>query len=379
MSKPLLMNQNYVNADTLYDQSYSSQIAAAPATNVQDKIRRTKVWRSAGYFLITSANKSIVFRESVGVDLTASIVEGEYTTDATFLTAIKTALEAAGASTYTITRDTSTNKIKIASDGGGGGGILQLMWTDVGSTAYDVLGFSNGADDTGALTYTADSLRIHTAEWIRWDLGTSSNPKGFAMTGKRNESIGLSATATIKLQGSSTDVWTSPVFEQTLDWHEECVIHFDSDGLHSSALRYWRLLIVDRDNPAGYIEVSNVYLGDTWSPTQGSIAFPLEFEYEDLSKSDVSDFGVTFSNIRQQTIRPNLNWEMLTSTEVETMRDFVEEYSTAYPFFIALDPDGVYSSAANKWTKMVRLLSPPKFRLVKPNLWTSDWSIREEV
>ena len=111
MSSVFVMHENYTASAT---QTYSSQQTLMPASNTMDGVRRTKVWRSGGYWEITSTNKTIIFREAVGVDLTATIAESNYVTDATFLTAIKTALEAAGLATYTVTRDTTTNKIKIA-------------------------------------------------------------------------------------------------------------------------------------------------------------------------------------------------------------------------------------------------------------------------
>jgi hypothetical protein len=379
MSNVRILNENYVDANLLVSQTNSSAIASAPATNVQDKIRRTKVWRSAGHWEITSLNNKIIFRDAAGVDKTATIAIADYSTDATFLAAVDAAFEATGAANYTVTRDTSSNKIKITSDLSGGATIFQLMWTDILSTAASILGFSILANDTGASTYTADLLKIHTSEWIKWDLGTASNPQAFVMLGKRNYALGLSSTAVIKLQGNSTDVWTAPAYNQTLTWSETGVSIFDDDGLHTSALRYWRLIIEDFDNPNGYIEISNIYLGEAYEPTQGAPEFPFDFEFQDLSKNDESDFGLVFTDIRQQTMEMSLRWNNLTLVEVEILKAFVENYGTFYPFFISLDPDEVFSSDLNQWVKLVRFKDGPKFTLESPNLFSSTWELREDL
>lgn len=379
MAKVSILNENYVDSTILTSQTKSSEIVSAPATNVQDKIRRTKVWRSAGYWNITSANRAIIFREAVGVDLTASIAIAEYTTDAAFLTAIKTALEVPGVATYTVTRDTSSNKIKILSALDGGATVFQLRCTDVLFTAATILGFSTASVLTGAAFYVADTLKIHTSEWIRWDLGTASNPEAFVILGKRNYALGLSSTAVVKLQGSSTDVWTSPAYEQTLTWSEIGISIFSATGLHSAALRYWRLYIDDSSNPNGYIEISNIYLGESYQTTQGSVEFPFEYTFDDYSKNEESDFGLAFTDIRQQTLNLTLRWNNLTKTEAEALVAFVENYGTFYPFFISLDPDEVFSSDTNIWVKLCRFKNGPRFRLESANNFSSDWDLREDL
>lgn len=100
------------------------------------------------------SNDEILFRESVGVDLTATITAGTYTWGALSYQ-VKVAMEAVGASTYTVRYSYSDRKYTIQSDGTGGGGLLQL---DVGGATYDALptlGFS--VDTSGFLVYTSDT------------------------------------------------------------------------------------------------------------------------------------------------------------------------------------------------------------------------------
>lgn len=379
MSNILIMNNNYVTAETLNAFTYSSQLAAAPATNVYDKIRRSKVWRSAGQWEITSANKTIKFKETGGGStLTATIAEATYTTDATFLTAIKTALEVAGDSTYTVTRDTTSQKIKITSNGGGGGGHFQLLCTDVLFTACDVLGYSTGADLTGALTYTAANLRIHTSEWLKFDLGTQLLPEAFAIIGGNVNGLKLSSTATIKLQGNETDVWTAPSYDETLTWNADCIASVDQTGLHTGGLRYWRLHIVDRDNINGYVEISSVYLGDGFAPDLGCVQFPFNWNYFDYGQVNRSEWGSAFTEFRGIVRELNLKWFALTVADTETLMDFVRNYGTTSPFWISLDPNEAFSSDFQSWVIKCHFTEAPGFPLESPGVFSSNWEVREE-
>jgi hypothetical protein len=376
MANVRLLNENYADADLIVSQTYSSQASATPATNVLAKTRRTKTWRSAGYWNITSSNNVIKFKDSGGGStLTATIAVAEYLTDATFLAAVKAAFQAAGANTYTLSRDATSNKIKIASNGAA----FQLLCTNVGFTAATILGFSTASDRTGALTYTADVLKIHTSEWLRWDLGTASNVQAFVLIGLQNEGIQLSSSAVITLKGNATDTWAAPSYSQVLTWNEDAIGVFNTTGLYTGGLRYWRLEIVDASNADGYVEISNIYLGEIYEPTQGMVNFPLAVEFIDLTKADASETGVMFANVIQQTAIYNLNWFGLTKTEFEVLTQFIKDHGVGYPFFISLDPNSVYSSSAGKWIKYCRFNVAPKARLESPNVFSMDWQLREEL
>lgn len=380
MSNILIMNQNFVRSDFLTSQTYSSQIVAAPATNVYDTTRRTKVWRTQGYWNVTASNNKIILREAAGVDLTATIAVAEYTSDATFLTAIKTALEVPGVATYTVSRDASTNKIKILSGLDGGATVFQLRCNDVLFTAATTLGFSTATNLTGAAFYIADTLKIHTSEFLRWDLGSSTLIQAFSIIGTQKDGLKISSSAVVKLQGNSTDVWTAPTYEATLTYNQISMGLFDVDGLYPTGLRYWRLYITDASNPLGYIEISNVYLGQVFEPANGTVQFPFQYSYLDLSSIDRTDWGNTFADIRQVTKTLSLKWFGLDKTDCETLGDFITLYGTFYPFWISLDPNEVFSSDSQKWVLMCRFAPDvPSFTLEAPNVYSSEWSLREEV
>lgn len=369
---------NFLDDDVVSNKTYSSQQSAFPASNLYNAQRRSKVWRSNGYFEVVSGENTIVFREQVGVDITATVTAGTYTSATLFIAAIKSALDAAGVATYTVAQS-ATFRFTITSNLGGGATVFQLIWTDAASADMaSLLGFSTAANDTGASTYTADFLRITTGEWLKWDMGISTNPTSFALTGPRNSALKISPTAVIKLQGNETDSWASPSYNVTLSYDDEVISKFSSTGLHTEGLRYWRLLLQDQ-NPLGYIEIGVVFLGDYYEATRGRVQFPLDSNFIDRSVTFFSEGGQSFSDIRQKTQSFNLSYTGLQLADIERMRLIFDEYQTAVPFFVSMDKDAVYSSNANRMIRYCKFDTAPSYRLESPDNFSMSITLREEL
>jgi hypothetical protein len=377
-STVLLMTDNFLSPNVVSHSYVSSQQSAFPIDNVYNAQRRSKVWRSAGHWDISSGSNTIVFRETALVNLTATITPGAYASDALFFAAIKSALQTEGASTYTITRDTTTTKVKIASNGLGGGGIFELMWTSSPAMA-SLLGYSSLTNDTGALTYTADVLRIHSSEWVKWDMGISTNPKAFILIDKRNAPIPITPSATLLIQGNETDVWTSPSYSKALTYDDSAIAEFSDTGLHTEALRYWRLSIVDASNPTGFIEIGSLFLGDYFLPSRGRVQFPFRSRYVDRSTTSFSEGGQTFSDIKEKTEEFTIEWFGLTVDEKEELDRFWLNYGTSIPFFVAFDTNAVFSSTANKYVRYVKFSTEPDINLTSPGVFTCAMALREEL
>lgn len=359
----------------------SSEQTAYPVSNAYDLERRRKVWRTNGYWDIQSGSNTIVFQESAGVNLTATIPAAEYTSTTSLMAAIKTALEDAGVATYTVAQDTTTGRIKITSNLGGGATVFRLMWTS--ATGFgDTIGFDTSADDTGASTYTADLLRIHTSEWLKWDLGIPTNPTALVCMGDRNIPMQISATATIKLQGSHTDNWTSPGVDLTLTPLEFVLGYQDPDGIAGSGsggFRYWRLVIQDQDNPVGYLQFGVVFLGIHVDISRGCPEFPLEMQGKDLTTVQVSEAGQIFAGRRPKTETIVLNWAKLDVASCEALNQVWEQYGQHTNFLIAMDPDEVFSSDGNTQIRLVRFDAEPTRRLVSPGNFSYTWQLKEAL
>lgn len=381
MAKVRLTTTNYLDPELVSNSYVSSAQAAFPVSNLYNAQRRSKVWRSNGHWEITEANQTIVFRETAGgPDLTATVAVADYSSTTAFCTAVKAALEATGASTYTVSADAMTQKITIASNGGGGDGVLTLRWTAVASAGFAAAtGFANDIDDTGALSYTADELKIHTDEWIKWDFGISTNPTAFVLIGPRNSPIKISPNAVIRLQGNETDAWSSPSFNVVLPYDDEVIARFNGEGLFDEALRYGRLQVIDPSNSNGYVEIGSLFFGIYFEPERGAAVFPLSGQPIDRSTTTFSEGGQTFADRRQKTEQFQLAWQHLTFAEKDELDAVFDLFGTSDPLFAVLDPDLAFSSRASKYIRYVKFESSPQWSLVTPNDFSYAMTMREEL
>lgn len=370
-------NDNFADVDVVANYYISSeQTPTFPAENAFAE-RRSRVWRSNGYFDLREGDTTIVFRETIGVDLTATVDPIEYNSTASFMTAVKTALEDIGAGTYSVTQDVSTLKFKIQQTAGSG--TFQLRWADAASLDMAaIMGFSGTL--TGSLTYTADTLRLHTSEWILCDFGLSSNPTSFALITRRNAAIPISPGAVIKLQGNETNNFSgTPSYEATITYDDEIFSKLSDSGLHTEPLRYWRVYFEDKANPNGYLEVGSFFIGSHYSATRGCARFPFDFDEVDRSERLFSEGGATFSEQKEKTERFSVSWNALTKEEVEEMKVIFGNFGTSRPLFVSFDTNEVFSSDLNRMLKYVKFDQPPRFSLVSPNNFNATTTFLEEI
>ncbi len=375
MSCLRFFTQNFAEADEYANLYASSEQGSFPSTNALGKVRRSKVWRSAGYYKIVSGENTITFRDSTVTDIVATITPGEYTTTAAFMTAVDTALEAVGAANYTVTQN-SNYKFVITSDLSGGATAFQLRWASSTDMA-DIMGFE-AVNLTGASTYTADYLRINNEEFFTFDLGIPSNVQALAITGGRNTVLKLSSGGTFKLQGNPTNEWSAPAYDYTLTYDDEVITVQNEDGLHTEALRYWRILFQDQ-NPNGYVEVGSIFLGLMYAPTRGRAKFPFTSQFEDRSIIVQSEGGQSLSEVRQQSQLFTVEWNGLTKTEIEDITEIFRNYGTAYPFFLEFDAEAAFSSSESRLLKYVKFQDEPKYSLDTPNNFSSTMMFREDL
>jgi len=372
---------NYVSRDILANYYVSSEQAAFPVENAFNQNRRSKVWRSNGYFNITALNNVLIIRETTGVDLTVTVPVAEYNTTTSFLTALKNALDLAGASTYTVTQN-SDKKIVLTSNGLGGGGLFQIRGADPLSTLVSVIGFAASNTYTGALTYTADLIRINTSEWIVWDTGIASKPNAFAMTAAKSTGLKFSPSSSITLKGSPTNplLWTTPPVEIDLEFDDEVIAHITEEDFSDVGCRFWRLELNDVDNAYGYLEVGAFFLGKWWAPSDSCAIFPFGLNRQDRSETLISEGGQTFSARKPKYREFSISYNELNKLDVEDLDFWWEKYGTSTPFFISADTNENFSSMFQRKIIYGKFAGAPlSTELYDVNVWQSRMLLREEL
>jgi hypothetical protein len=127
-----------------------------------DKIQRALGANRQYTFTVDSSNQYIDFKEDAGSELNATVANGTYFAS-TLVTAIKTALEAAGTGTYTVTYSSTTKKFTIAVSGAITN--VQLLWKTGthGSDNTDdhigtLIGYNDTADSANQPSHVADNV-----------------------------------------------------------------------------------------------------------------------------------------------------------------------------------------------------------------------------
>lgn len=316
----------------------SSEDASFPASNLAD-FSLAKYWRSSyenGTFVIDSTNKKIDFKESGGgAELNAVITEGTYT--ATELAAaIKSALEDAGAETYTVTYSSTTGKWTIAS----AGSYLSLLWssgTNTATAAHSTIGFPV-TDYTGAVTYTGSQIAIHTVERVVVDLRSAQDIDSFAAIWGKGDAWKMSEEAVVKLKGSATNSWASPGVSVTLAFDElyNVLTHFFASA---QSYRYWCIEIVDPRNPFLYVELPKLFLTKATQLTQVP-QIGMAISTKDRSRSMETDYGHRFTDVYPALGIFEFKYAALSATDLATLEEIFERVGSAAPIFIALDSTG---------------------------------------
>jgi hypothetical protein len=347
-----IITDNYIDDDVYNTITPSSEQSGYEVENIEAKTYRQANWRTDGFFEVTASNKTIVFQETDGVDLTATLAEGNITSRSAMSTAIKTALDAAGGDTYTVTR--VDEKFVITSDGS----FLRIDGTDGSHTAGDLIGFTtNQSTATPATGLTADVVRIHTEEYIEIDFGVAKRPSAIMLTGDRGDTLKLSPTATVKLQMNTTNVWTAPLVDETLTVGDDYVYKLEDDYFDSSYYRYARIYIEDKDNGNGYIQINVAALGEQWNLVRGRAQFPFSENYIDNSVITVNKDMTYYAEERTKLYRYNVKMSALKKAAKEELQDFFEDYGITKPFMVSIDTDQAFSSSAERLMKLVRFSS----------------------
>ena len=154
---------NAVSAASLLGFDAADDTGALEYTSANEVGEGTLHFETGSTFTFDSTNNKIDFSEFNGAswnDRSATIADGTYTISEleTHLSEQLTAASTYGV-TYTATYDNSTQKFTMSGSGGTGTEV-KFLWATGANTSTSIattIGFSNAADDTGSLTYTADN------------------------------------------------------------------------------------------------------------------------------------------------------------------------------------------------------------------------------
>lgn len=341
----------------------SSINSGQPLAWLKDQLRSKTARTSIGWD-VDANNGKLDFNN--GSNLTATIASGNYAAGADLATAVQTALTAAyGTGVWTVTYSPSTHKFTITHSLTA----FVLKWSTGTNAAISIgkdLGFDTSSDSGSSTTQTGANAVYQSRKWFKADFGSPLSAQAGVVI---NHNAGAGGTFT--LQGNATDAWSAPSFPQVLAGDATIRIAFFA----TQTFRWWRLLIDDTGNTAGYSEVGIWFVGPYIQP---SVTYSIDFheEPQDLSETAMSVGGATFLTQRSQQQTWSLNWAEIPDADKVLLRAAADAHPVGKPFFMALD------AVANPTTQTfyVYLPAKPRFDYVPGNpYWNVSHSLNEAL
>lgn len=320
----VLLGTTTITASSAQDQS--------PASHLKDQ-QRQKTWRSPVGWTITDDNNKIDGNRSGPGDWTATIVNGYYATGASLATAVITALTAADAGiTWGVDYNViAADKFRIR-DTSGAPLNFTLKW-NTGSNAYrsvaKCMGFAVTADDSGDSTYTSDTVTYQSRQFLRFDLGATSDITMFVFL-QHNL---LSTKANLILEANGSDAWSSPSYSTTFSGVTTDPIY---SYIGTRSFRYWRVSLNNTQETSGYTEVGVVYLG-TYTEPSICYADDLTNELEPFTQVMDAIAGSRYANVQSDRERWAIGWKELDSSARATLDTFFQSVAVGEAFFFDFD------------------------------------------
>ena len=379
-----IFTENYADPNILAYYEASSEQSAFPIENAFNYQRRSKVWRSNGYHVITNSNNILHFREALGGDdLYAIMNTGTYTSTEDLRAELERAMDSAvGAHvTHTVTHD--GYRFTLTSNG--------TMPTIEGtylyyatSTCASVIGLTKDHGISpytiGVYTEVMDDIVITQGEHILIDMGLATDPQAFIMLGLRNSAFPLPPTGVVKLEANETANFSSPSYTNTLTIADSAISYLSSTTIAGAAYRYWRISFdAECTSPLGYVQIGSIFLGNCFDPRRGRAQIPLAQQYIDRGQTYFSYGGQSFSDVSEITGSFNVDFYGLEMADIEELDDFFSVVSTAKPFFVSMDSGEVFSTDYNKRIILCKFANEPSWQLESPNNFSFKMSLREEL
>jgi len=333
--------------------SASSAESTYPASNLYSGIR-SKVWKAAGLFEISSSNNKVYINGT-----TYTLTAGSYTVT-TLITHFN------NVTGQTLSRN-SNGRFVITL---GASGTLNLSSTT--NAVWSTLGFLTTSNLTGTV-FTANERRYNTSEWIKVDLGQPQIADFGALIPPANEAFSCS-NATITLQGNNVDVWTSPQISEAMTVSSNGAFVAPSETLEPC--RYWRIVISDVTN--SNINAAVAWIGNSVVNTNTNLAVGFTRNRSDQSIRSFSESGQLYTDRRPRVLSiSGSSVQYLKDQELIDMEQLAYDLGTGRPFFIVIDPAQSVSTSLDQMTHYVEVDSDVQFAHVLNSYYNFSFSLRE--
>ena len=214
--------------------------------------------------------------------------------------------------------------------------IIRFMWDNLFDAATTTRTASSEATD-----YEVANIvnRWHTrrwrstgvaAEWVKTDLGSPQEIKSLIIKNHQ-----FTNAATITIQANTIDDWAAPPLDTVLPWTTDRIIKWWTAG---ETYRWWRVLIADAANPAGYVAIGRIFLGSYFTP---QINFTRQYKKRlvDPSIKMYSTGGQISAGSKLHYREWAYDFEIIEAPDNVTFEEVFAGVGQSKPYFICQDAD----------------------------------------
>jgi hypothetical protein len=247
----------------------------------------------------------------------------------------------------------------------------------------------------GKLARSTDALEASTTFDI--DLGSTRLLRVFALCGhnfsasatRRFRFSAVADFSSVVLDTGWVDVWPEVYPFGTVGWgspnfwsgrySSEEIAGYNASAVHifsqSTNARYVRVEISDEDNPAGYVQLARVFVGDGWQPTR-NMTYGASIGWLDRTGVQEARSGAEYFDIQRM---PRIaRFDLPAMSESEAMADAFDlqrAMGTAGEMFFIWDPDDSTHALRRQFLCRLRGVSP--ITNPGPDRWSAPWEAKE--
>ena len=184
-------------------------------------------------------------------------------------------------------------------------------------------------DSTAAAQWYTDNFSLKILPGHIIDLGTAKEVQAVII---QDHNLTSNAEITLKARGDTS--WhfttsTSEPVDETITWQSGKILHYVVSS--SNTQRYWRVDILDANNPDGYIELGNLYLGP-YDEMVRNAAIGYKQTETVIGSRNIDPYGVEDNRFRNR--QKTWQYKLPASTDIETLEGVF---------------DNIYSSTSGKY------------------------------
>jgi hypothetical protein len=349
--------------------SNSGAMTGFPASNAVS-MNRGNLWVTNGLFKIDATNNKMYLEVNYTL-YTATLASGNYS-GTTLAAEIQTKVRAATSTLLTCTY-LSTYKFHFELVGADFAMVLSNQTT---STWYDVglLGVVNITVDSG--DELEGEIRIHTHEFMYFDLGYAMDISFFALMPQRNYSNMLTAGATLNIRASNVNDITTAPLSVNVPAGAEGSFYFLETGI-PVAYRYVWFTLLDPANPFGpNLVFSQIFLG-------GYIALPNRtvdsgFTLQDVDRAlrtESQAGGLYFERYGRHQRISGLKFSNLTRVETTAIQQLYYDIGKSNNFYLSLD-SGNFNDDLTEFTNIGVFDNDPTITSKPSNYFDANFEFR---